>query len=58
MEDRKKYSEDIVDKIRQELKEFFSKDDFSSLDVTVVVTGSYGRNEASQASDQGERMSV
>ena len=28
MEDRKKYSEDIVDKIRQELKEFFSKDDF------------------------------
>ncbi len=51
MEDRKKYSEDIVDKIRQELKEFFSKDDFSSLDVTVVVTGSYGRNEASQASD-------
>lgn len=47
MENRKKYSEKVVEQIREELKEAFSND----VDLAVVVTGSFGRNEASTASD-------
>ncbi|MEZ9764511.1 nucleotidyltransferase domain-containing protein [Vibrio splendidus] len=47
MENRKKYSEDVVKKIRKQLSAAFPSD----TDLAVVVTGSFGRNEASAASD-------
>lgn len=47
MENRKKFSEEVVEKIRAELKEAFPND----FNLSVVVTGSFGRNEASEASD-------
>ncbi|MGF1783361.1 nucleotidyltransferase domain-containing protein [Vibrio fluvialis] len=47
MEHRKKYSEDVVSKIREDLSAVFS----GNLNIAVVVTGSFGRNEASEASD-------
>ncbi|HAS6777594.1 nucleotidyltransferase domain-containing protein [Vibrio parahaemolyticus] len=47
MESRKEHSEDVVSKIREELVEAFPSDS----DLTVVVTGSFGRNEASKESD-------
>ncbi|WP_305839624.1 nucleotidyltransferase domain-containing protein [Photobacterium leiognathi] len=47
MEKRKEYSESIVNQIRKELREAFPSDS----DLAVVVTGSFGRNEASKVSD-------
>ncbi|HGF7371393.1 TPA: nucleotidyltransferase domain-containing protein [Vibrio cholerae] len=47
MEHRKEYSEKVVNKIRENLSEAFPKDS----KISVVVTGSFGRNEASEASD-------
>ncbi|EJL9324822.1 nucleotidyltransferase domain-containing protein [Vibrio cholerae] len=47
MEHRKEYSEKVVNKIREKLSEAFPKDS----KISVVVTGSFGRNEASEASD-------
>ncbi|EHE0023151.1 hypothetical protein JN652_000150 [Vibrio cholerae] len=47
MEHRKEYSEKVVNKIREKLSETFPKDS----KISVVVTGSFGRNEASEASD-------
>jgi predicted nucleotidyltransferase len=47
MENRKNYSEEVVRKIRNSLSEAFTGDS----DLAVVVTGSFGRNEASEASD-------
>lgn len=47
MENRKIYSENIVTKIRSELSSIYPED----TDMAVVVTGSFGRNEASEASD-------
>ncbi len=47
MESRKLYSEDVVKEIREELAKAFPNDS----ELAVVVTGSFGRNEASEASD-------
>ncbi|MGD1396099.1 nucleotidyltransferase domain-containing protein [Vibrio harveyi] len=47
MESRKLYSEKVVEQIREELTKAFPSD----FELAVVVTGSFGRNEASEASD-------
>lgn len=47
MEHRKKYSERVVNEIREKLSGAFPNDS----NILVVVTGSFGRNEASEASD-------
>ncbi len=46
IEELEKYSEEILKKIREELKKVIHSKDFS-----IVTTGSYGRKEASEVSD-------
>ncbi|MGD8118861.1 hypothetical protein [Vibrio sp. TRT 29B02] len=51
MEKRKVYSEQVVTNIRTKLNSCLKDDPFSSLDISVIVNGSFGRNEASEVSD-------